>query len=357
MQVTLGVGVTRRGVDETITGLWSFANALGLLVDDIGERTPNLGVAVDGLVIKDSGIPEAAVTAHEAALAILEGQIANGSILARIATAEMITGLYSFGHADGLKTDKIVERSADTGVTIDNLLVKDGGIPQAAVTAHEAALAILESQITDGTLLARLAAAETVTGAWRFDEQLDLRKRIFSNEWASEDSDVFDSRKTGDSVDRYARRVDGTQFWGPGDGALDTNLYRNAADELKTDDALTVALALTTEHDFIVPVLRELLGAQADNVNMVGKTIYYVDATGAQNISGFAGGVAGKIIAVVNRDATDTITLLHASGSSSAGNRMVFAGDASLALSTREAILLFYNTTDNDWRPLSGGTP
>lgn len=41
-------------------------------------------------------------------------------------------------------------------------------LPEAAVTDHEAALTILESQITDGSLLARLAANETITGAWTF---------------------------------------------------------------------------------------------------------------------------------------------------------------------------------------------
>ena len=51
MRVTLGVGVTRAGVDELITGLWTFANILGLLTDEIGERPHNLGVQVNGLVI------------------------------------------------------------------------------------------------------------------------------------------------------------------------------------------------------------------------------------------------------------------------------------------------------------------
>lgn len=43
----------------------------------------------------------------------------------------------------------------------------DGGaLAQSAVTAHEAALTILETQITDGSLLARVGSNETITGAW-----------------------------------------------------------------------------------------------------------------------------------------------------------------------------------------------
>ncbi|MFD1657006.1 hypothetical protein ACFSL4_01830 [Streptomyces caeni] len=49
---------------------------------------------------------------------------------------------------------------------------------------------------------------------------------------------------SGDIYDRYRRDASGRQDWGPGNAARDTNLYRDAADSLKTDDSLTVALAL-----------------------------------------------------------------------------------------------------------------
>ena len=51
---------------ETITGLWKFQP--GLLTDFIGEENAAAGVTVDGLLIKDGGIPEAAVTAHQGAI-------------------------------------------------------------------------------------------------------------------------------------------------------------------------------------------------------------------------------------------------------------------------------------------------
>jgi hypothetical protein len=41
-------------------------------------------------------------------------------------------------------------------------------VPEATVTAHEAALTILETQITDGSLLARVADTENISGAWNF---------------------------------------------------------------------------------------------------------------------------------------------------------------------------------------------
>ena len=44
--------------------------------------------------------------------------------------------------------------------------VPDANITESSVTQHEAALTILESQITDGSILARLGSAETITGIW-----------------------------------------------------------------------------------------------------------------------------------------------------------------------------------------------
>jgi hypothetical protein len=50
---------------------------------------------------------------------------------------------------------------------------------------------------------------------------------------------------SGESVRRFRVGRDGTVEWGSGSGAVDTNLYRSAADTLKTDDSLVVAGTLT----------------------------------------------------------------------------------------------------------------
>lgn len=50
----------------------------------------------------------------------------------------------------------------------------------------------------------------------------------------------YETRVTGDANARWFMQADGRMFWGPGSGAVDTVLYRNAADELKTDDSFTV---------------------------------------------------------------------------------------------------------------------
>lgn len=48
--------------------------------------------------------------------------------------------------------------------------IADAQVPETAVTQHEAALTILETQITDGALLARVGGNETITGSWTFTD-------------------------------------------------------------------------------------------------------------------------------------------------------------------------------------------
>jgi hypothetical protein len=51
----------------------------------------------------------------------------------------------------------------------------------------------------------------------------------------------FDTYVTGDSTSRFNIQADGKLLWGPGNAALDTNLYRSAVGTLKTDGNLVVA--------------------------------------------------------------------------------------------------------------------
>lgn len=51
---------------------------------------------------------------------------------------------------------------------------------------------------------------------------------------------------SGDTFDRYRIYLDGLNEWGPGTAARDTNLYRSAANTLKTDDTFIAATDVTT---------------------------------------------------------------------------------------------------------------
>ena len=56
----------------------------------------------------------------------------------------------------------------DLSVVVTWTNVPDANITEGSVTQHEAALTILESQITDSTILARVAADETISGHYIF---------------------------------------------------------------------------------------------------------------------------------------------------------------------------------------------
>lgn len=55
---------------------------------------------------------------------------------------------------------------------------------------------------------------------------------------------VESSFVTGDAENRFSRDAAGKHSWGGGAGAADTNLYRSAADTLKTDDGFRSALEI-----------------------------------------------------------------------------------------------------------------
>lgn len=62
---------------------------------------------------------------------------------------------------------------------------------------------------------------------------------------AAATTDTLTLRVTGDTNPRLIANADGALEWGPGNGAIDTNIYRSAANILKTDDSLEVGGNLT----------------------------------------------------------------------------------------------------------------
>lgn len=62
---------------------------------------------------------------------------------------------------------------------------------------------------------------------------------------------AFNTFVSGDAQIRFTFRADGQLAWGDGTSATDTNLYRNAANELKTDDAFVSATTITAGTGFI----------------------------------------------------------------------------------------------------------
>ena len=251
--------------------------------------------------------------------------------VARINVSETITALWTFAHANGISLDDIIERTADTGVTIDGLRLINGSIDKRDYDL-----------VTRSLLVAALV---------------------------------------GDSDPRYVQQADGEMFWGDGAGALDTNLFRALADVLATNDSFRVAGVLGLIVDDITertPTLgvmidgtllkdggidlagdiefseRNLTMADGANADVATGTATVqrtaLAGPGASECSGYAGGRAGRVIIICRTGGGLGLELEHEAVASAAANRMILPGAASVFIGNGEAASLWYDTTDSRWR-------
>ena len=126
------------------TGTAQDFGSTGIKTDVIAESTGGAGVTVDGLLIKDSGIPEAAVTAHEAAIEAAIDTLANlTSVQGRVVTLADAGADALFGWDDTANAYENLSKAEALAV----LNVADG----ADVTGSNAPQAHGPSSHTEGT--------------------------------------------------------------------------------------------------------------------------------------------------------------------------------------------------------------
>jgi hypothetical protein len=131
-----------------------------------------------------------------------------------------------------------VDGAVDFGSTLDVV----GAVTAASFAGDGSALTDLDAdEITSGELAdARLSANvmlldnnQTVTGVKTFTSSV-------TSVMASASDASLKARVTGDTQDRLVLQADGQILIGSGSAAADVNLYRDAANVLKTDDKLIV---------------------------------------------------------------------------------------------------------------------
>ncbi len=87
---------------------------------------------------------------------------------AQIAGANFSNWNSAYSWGDHALVGYLTAEQNDLSVAVSWVDIPAGNVPALAVTQHEAALTILETQITDGAILGRVAADEAVTGLWNF---------------------------------------------------------------------------------------------------------------------------------------------------------------------------------------------
>jgi hypothetical protein len=76
-------------------------------------------------------------------------------------------------------------------------------------------------------------------------------------------------------------------------------------------------------------------------------TVLRLSTDASRNITGIAGGVSGRILKLINVG-TNPIVLKNADANSTAANRFDMGADVTLA--AKQAINLWYDTTDSRWK-------
>lgn len=67
------------------------------------------------------------------------------------------------------------------------------------------------------------------------------------------------ARATGDGANRFVARVSGSMEWGNGTDAADVNLYRAGISRLATDDAMRIGRFTTAERDALATADADLI--------------------------------------------------------------------------------------------------
>lgn len=247
------------------------------VIDIIDNEINDLTAAVTWANVPSANITQGSVTQHEAALSIASSQLTglqltdNSDVTTAAVTSRfalMADGAAYVGRAiveadvsdlQAYLTSFTEVNDLTAAVTWAN--VPNANITQGSVTQHEAALTILESQITDGSILARVAGTETISGQWDFTRSRGAPAQYAISVVAAAPFQEFDN--TGAGTD------EGSWAW----GALASSfVFRTTTDNDTTGTTwLTVnrTAEVVDNATFGVPILATSYGGipEADLVN------------------------------------------------------------------------------------------
>jgi hypothetical protein len=172
---------------------------------------------------------------------------------------------------------------------------------------------------------------------------------------------AFSTYTTGDAQVRFRFAGTGLLGWGDGSASVDTNLYRSAANTLKTDDAF-VALGGVTA-DLTGNVSGNVTGNLSGNVtgNVTGDLTGNVNLTAAPGSDHTASGIKITLTANENQNFGD-VCYIDSSGEAhladadaiATSSVVVMCADSSISANNSGNYLLFGIARDDTWNWTAG---
>lgn len=172
--------------------------------------------------------------------ALFKNSAAGTATLAVVKIETSATGKRAFDYR--VTGDAVSRIRIDTSATGNPGTIVFGDGTTADVNLYRSAANVLKTDDDFVTAGALSAASAAITGA------ITAASEAITAAAAS--TDALTVKVSGDSNQRIILNGDGTVEWGSGSGAVDTNLYRSAADTLKTDDAFIVGGNLSVSGNF-----------------------------------------------------------------------------------------------------------
>jgi len=164
---------------EVITGWWQFDSRVRILGgNELRIQDPT---NLDRGTFAHDGVNFTLTCTNTADFNVLGvGEVGLGNYLFDVDQAVTVSEdnyVLTYDNADGQISLEALPSAAevnDLSAAVTWANVPDANITQGSVTQHEAALTILESQITDANILARIAGNELITGAWQFEDNVEV---------------------------------------------------------------------------------------------------------------------------------------------------------------------------------------
>ena len=221
------------------------------------------------------------------------------------------TGIHTWGDGTASRDTNLYRSAADTLKTDDSLHVATrAGIG----TAPDTAIRIDVANSAAGTL-ARFTRTSTS----------DTSPVLLINGGEATSATLV-TTVNGDASNRYAVRASGLTEWGSGSATRDTNLYRNAADQLKTDDSLVVGTRFTVG----AALNAAQLYSQSDGSIAAGTFTASADGTATQAVLAvFASTTAKRAVDI--RVTGDAVSRLRIDTSAGTGSGTLTFGNGTLA--------------------------